>query len=147
MAARSPRHWAIASRCGRSRHEASAPRPGWSPRYLVIDPGAALHRQIEQRLDAMLAAGWLDEVRSLDDLPDDAPAWKATGYRALREVVRGSATHAIAREKILIETRQYAKRQRTWFRHQLPAEHTTRLDPAAPDAAERIAAWWSTMSS
>jgi tRNA dimethylallyltransferase len=124
-------------------HEAEATRPAWNPRYLVIDPGAALHRQIEQRLDAMLAAGWLDEVRSLADLPDDAPAWKTTGYRALRDVARGTATHATAREKILIETRQYAKRQRTWFRHQLPAEHTTLLDPSAPDAAERIAAWWS----
>ena len=127
-------------------HQTRATRSAWRPRYLVIDPGAALHRQIEHRLDAMLAAGWLDEVRSLADLPDDAPAWKATGYRALRDVARGASTQSSAREKILIETRQYAKRQRTWFRHQLPDELTTRVDPSAPDAADRISAWWSTVT-
>jgi tRNA dimethylallyltransferase len=90
----------------------------------------------------MLGAGWLDEVRSLADLADDAPAWKATGYRTLREVVRGTMSLDEAREQILIETRQYAKRQRTWFRHQLPDVLTTRVNPEAPGAASVVDAWW-----
>jgi tRNA dimethylallyltransferase len=45
------------------------------------------------------------------------------------------------RERILIETRQYAKRQRTWFRHQLEARSVTRLDPAQPFWREQAAEW------
>jgi tRNA dimethylallyltransferase len=43
----------------------------------------------------------------------------------------------------VIDTRQYAKRQRTWFRHQLEGEDVTLLDPLAPDALARAAAWWT----
>jgi tRNA dimethylallyltransferase len=108
----------------------------------VVDPGPSLLGHIERRLDAMIEAGWLDEVRLLGDVAADAPAWKSTGYRTLREVVRGTLTLGKAREQILIETRQYAKRQRTWFRHQLPNELTTRVNPEAPDAAAIVSAWW-----
>ena len=89
----------------------------------------------------MLGAGWLDEVRALRSVPDEAPAWKSSGYRALRDVVDGLLSIEEARERILIETRQYAKRQRTWFRHQLPEAQTTRLDPTLPDAMEQAQAW------
>jgi tRNA dimethylallyltransferase len=41
----------------------------------------------------------------------------------------------------LIATRQYAKRQRTWFRHQLPAGAVTRLDPASPDWRATVSSW------
>jgi tRNA dimethylallyltransferase len=115
----------------------------WRPRYLVIDPGASLHDRIARRFDAMLAAGWLDEVKQLRSaVPDDAPAWKSSGYRALRDVVDGLLSLDEARERILIETRQYAKRQRTWFRHQLPENRTTRLDPERADAAAVVEQWF-----
>ena len=45
-------------------------------------------------------------------------------------------------ERVIIETRQYAKRQRTWFRHQLPAPQVTRIDPGAPNALDQVLAWW-----
>ena len=45
--------------------------------------------------------------------------------------------------RVRIDTRQYAKRQRTWFRHQLPAASVTRIDPGAPDALERAMSWWT----
>jgi tRNA dimethylallyltransferase len=78
----------------------------------------------------MLHGGWPEEVeRLVHDVPEDAPAWKATGYRQIREMVLGRQSRAEARESILIHTRQYAKRQRTWFRHQLPAEATTVVTP------------------
>jgi tRNA dimethylallyltransferase len=126
-------------------HETRAKKPGWRPRYLVLDPGPTLHGRIEHRLDAMLGLGWLNEVRSLDSLPDDAPAWKATGYRALRDVVRRTTSLDQARESILMETRQYAKRQRTWFRHQLPEEQTTRVNPVQSDADAMIDRWWKSV--
>jgi tRNA A37 N6-isopentenylltransferase MiaA len=104
--------------------------------YLLVDPGPVLREWIEHRVDAMWAAGWPDEVRMLmDRLPSDAPAWQASGYAAVREMVEGRTTMAEARERVIIATRQYAKRQRTWFRHQLPADRVTRLDPTDPGAA------------
>ena len=78
-------------------------------RYLVVDPGPALADQIARRLEAMFARGWVEEVKTLiPKLPENAPAWKATGYGALRDYVRGAIDLSRARETILIETRQYA---------------------------------------
>jgi tRNA dimethylallyltransferase len=112
-------------------------------RYLLVDPGPRLANQIEARIDAMLAAGWEEEVRALARaVPEEAPAWKSTGYRALRRVIDGASDWTGARASIVIETRQYAKRQRTWFRHQLPARAVTMLDPHAPDWRERAERWW-----
>ena len=112
-------------------------------RYLVLDPGLSLAGSIEARVDAMLAAGWLDEVRSLADrVRPDARAWTATGYDTMRRVVTGELTLERGRDLVVIATRQYAKRQRTWFRHQLAGERVLRLDPRAPDTFERATAWF-----
>jgi tRNA dimethylallyltransferase len=125
-------------------HAAAARPPRHRLRYLVIDPGReALREQIVRRTDEMLAAGWVDEVRALADrVPDDAPAWQGTGYDVLRRHVRGELALEEARELVVIATRQYAKRQRTWFRHQLAGADATWLDPRDPAAAERAADWW-----
>jgi tRNA dimethylallyltransferase len=124
-------------------HATRATGSRWRARYLVVDPGPALHERIARRFDAMIDAGWLDEVRALRErVREDAPAWKASGYRTLREVVDGGVSLDEARERILIETRQYAKRQRTWFRHQLPADRTFRVNPATDDLQATIDAWW-----
>ena len=96
--------------------------------------------RIAARIDDMLDHGWPDEVRGLmQTVPADAPAWNATGYDAVRRLVRGETSRQAAHEEILIATRQYAKRQRTWFRHQLPADRVTRVDPtiAGLDARRR----------
>ena len=122
-------------------HASEATQPRWRPRYLVVDPGPSLHGRIERRLDAMLAGGWLDEVKRLRTVPDDAPAWKASGYRALRDVVDGLVSLDETRERILIETRQYAKRQRTWFRHQLPEPATIRVNPEQDDVDQVVGRW------
>lgn len=109
--------------------------PRYDARYLVVDPGLVLREWIAHRVDAMLSGGWPEEVMRLDrDVPDDAPAWQASGYAAVRDLVRGCLDAPKAREAIVIATRQYAKRQRTWFRHQLPQEQTVRIDPRSPDA-------------
>lgn len=124
-------------------HRTRARAPTIKARYLVVDPGASLGGRIEARFDAMMAAGWEDEVRELAQSVDPAaPAWKASGYRVVRDLVDGRLTASAAREQVIIETRQYAKRQRTWFRHQLPAASTTRLDPDDPNADAIVNSWW-----
>lgn len=113
-------------------------------RYLVVDPGPPLAAQLARRMDAMLAAGWLAEVEQLTaELRDDAPAWHATGYDVWRAHLTGALSFARARDRVLIETRQYAKRQRTWFRHQLPLASVTHVDPSRADALDLALAWWS----
>jgi tRNA dimethylallyltransferase len=81
-----------------------------------------LHRRIDARFDAMLHAGALDEVRALVDRRLDplSPALKAHGVPWLRKVLAGEMTLAAATEAGKRDTRRYTKRQRTWFRHQLP---------------------------
>ena len=80
---------------------------------------AELAARIATRLDAMIARGWLDEVRALADrLPTDAPAWATLGYRELRAAVTGHAELAQALAATAQATRRFAKRQRTWFRRE-----------------------------
>ena len=111
--------------------------------YLLVDPGPALAERIARRVDAMIDAGWLDEVRALDaQVPENAPAWNACGYRMMRGVARGEIELSAARDRIIIETRQYAKRQRTWFRHQLGDAPVTRVNPDDPDAQAIAQRWW-----
>ena len=115
----------------------------FEPTYLVVDPGDALAPQIENRVDEMLDRGWVDEVRRLmSRVPPDAPAWKASGYAAIREHAEGDSDLSTTRERIIIETRQYAKRQRTWFRHQLPAGSVTKLNPLDSQSAAIAREWW-----
>lgn len=124
-------------------HRSAARQPRRRARYLHLDPGPPLALQIQTRTDTMFGTGWPDEVRQLMlDVPEDAPAWNASGYRTVRAMVRGEVTRREALERVVIETRQYAKRQRTWFRHQLDGEDVTRLSVNEPDWAERAMAWW-----
>lgn len=123
-------------------HRERARSSRWRPRYLLVDPGPALADRIGARLDAMLDHGWPDEVRRLmNEIPAEAPAWNATGYDVVRRWVRGELTRDAAREAILISTRQYAKRQRTWFRHQLPVDRVTRIDPTSLTWRSQVEQW------
>ena len=118
--------------------------PRWRARYLVADPGVpALAARIARRTQAMFEAGWADEVRELmRRVPGDAPAWNASGYGAVRAMVAGELTTAEATTRVIIETRQYAKRQRTWFRHQLQGEDVTQVSTADDDWMSHAHAWW-----
>jgi tRNA dimethylallyltransferase len=128
-----------------SAWHARTPRAvGLSARYLVVDPGTELSAHLDQRLTTMLDMGWEREVEALArTVPANAPAWNGTGYRWIRASVMQECARADALARVRIETRQYAKRQRTWFRHQLPASRVTSIDPGAPDALERAVRWWS----
>jgi tRNA dimethylallyltransferase len=114
-----------------------------SPRYLLVDSGTSLNDRIRGRAKAMLNAGWESEAEKLaTEIPHESPAWKATGYRTVCELVRGEITREAALELITIQTRQYAKRQRTWFRHQLRDATVHSVDAAAPDLPALAAAWF-----
>jgi tRNA dimethylallyltransferase len=119
---------------------ASAPR---AVRYLLVDPGDAIETHIVTRVAAMFDAGWVDEVRALvEAVPKDAVAWKACGYELLRDAIVSGGPHDQLAADVARETRQYARRQRTWFRRQLLHGPVTRLDPQAPNARARAFAWW-----
>jgi tRNA dimethylallyltransferase len=83
---------------------------------------AELYRRINQRFDAMLAAGALVEVRALAarGLHPSLPAMKAHGVPWLIRHLNGEVPLAEAAEGGKRDTRRYTKRQTTWFRHQLP---------------------------
>lgn len=81
-----------------------------------------LYARIDARVEAMAESGWLDEVKRLMVDPSwrSLPAFSSLGYAAMTEVAEGRRNLADAVAQIRKQTRNYAKRQRTFFRHQLP---------------------------
>lgn len=80
-------------------------------------PRAELVNAIHTRVDRMLAIGWIDEVRGLLQKYGRAIApFSAVGYREIADFLEGKCDEATLREKIEAATRQYSKRQMTWFR-------------------------------
>ena len=128
-----------------SHLQAERSRPArFTARYLLVDPGGVLQDRIAHRVREMLDSGWEDEVRELERrIPEDAPAWNASGYGVIRQLVKGLIERTEAVRQIVIETRQYAKRQRTWFRHQLEGASVVRIDPSAADAEAIAERWWN----
>jgi tRNA dimethylallyltransferase len=109
-----------------------------SARFIVIEPDRAeLVARIDRRFDGMIEAGALEEVKALaaQNLDPQMPAMKAIGVRELQAALAGEISMAEAIERAKIATRQYAKRQSTWFRHQL-GPHWLRL--RQPDAAQTL---------
>ena len=95
------------------------------PWYIHLTlPRDVLHRRIAERVDRMLEAGLVAEVRGLLErgVRADAPGLDAVGYREVAAMLAGSLAPAELREAIVVATRRYAKRQETWFRHQLHEE-------------------------
>jgi len=84
----------------------------------LLPPRAALYARIHARTDAMVAAGWLEEVRALvaSGVPADAKPFQFIGYAQLREHLAGLITQEDAVHQIQQATRRFAKRQLTWFR-------------------------------
>ena len=121
-------------------------QPPLSLRVFVLDlPREQLYRRIDARVLAMLAAGLEQEVRELvaRGLDERAPGMNATGYLELLAHFRGEASRAEAVAAIQGATRRYARRQLTWFRHQLPPDAVW-LDARRPpdELADEIARCW-----
>ncbi len=80
-------------------------------------PRQELYARIDRRVEAMLAAGWLEEVRDLlTRYGADIKPLKSLGYRHLAAFLRGELGREEAVEQIKRDTRRYAKRQLTWFK-------------------------------
>lgn len=144
------------------RAAAPAARPPVRVLQLALVPRdrAVLHGRIERRFDAMLDAGFIDEVRALRARPElaghpaplDLPALRAVGYRQAWEYLDGAVDKATFRARAIHATRQLAKRQLTWLRGRLdvrafdPAHDRADLETALglfsdrtpPRSAERL---------
>ncbi|MEM7415800.1 MAG: tRNA (adenosine(37)-N6)-dimethylallyltransferase MiaA [Gemmatimonadota bacterium] len=96
-------------------------------------PRAATVESINGRVDRMVERGLVDEVRSLlsQGYSDADPGMSGTGYREITSHLRGERTLEEAMEEIRVQTRRYARRQVTWFRHQLP-DDAIRIDASEP---------------
>ncbi|MDL2397611.1 tRNA (adenosine(37)-N6)-dimethylallyltransferase MiaA [Rhizobium mayense] len=90
-------------------------------KIVVLPDRAVLHQRINGRFEKMLAMGAEDEVRALLalDLPEEMPVMKAIGVSQIAAMLRGEMTREEVLETGAAATRQYAKRQMTWFRNQM----------------------------
>lgn len=108
----------------------------------------ALYLRINARFDRMMGQGLLEEVRRLcRDYPADAPGLRSMGYAELARYLRGEISLETAVAEAKRNTRRFARRQLTWFRHQL-SEDTIWLDASRPTrelAAEIARAWGERM--
>ena len=129
------------------RHRPPATPPLDALVVVVELPRELLYRRIDARVEAMMDAGLADEVRSLlsaGHRPGEA-GMSATGYPEVAEWLEGGVALDEAKDRIRRATRRYARRQLTWFRHQLPPE-AMRLDgtrPAGELADEVVERWRS----
>jgi tRNA dimethylallyltransferase len=97
------------------------PLAGWRPVKIGLrPPRELLYQRIHARTEAMLASGWMNEVRDLlaKGLAENAKPFDFIGYREMLAVSRGEMGVGEARAAIQQATRRYAKRQITWFRQE-----------------------------
>jgi tRNA dimethylallyltransferase len=116
------------------------------PWFVVLTvPRPVLHRRIAVRAEDMVRRGVIEEAAAVlaDGVPPDAPGLDGVGIREAVEYLQGTRSRASVAEAITIATRQYAKRQETWFRHQLRGPVLT-LDASGPpeQVADAVALAW-----
>jgi tRNA dimethylallyltransferase len=130
-------HWQAAARAGAAI----------DPWYVVLTvPRPVLHQRIARRAEEMVRRGLIEEVAAVlaEGHPADAPGLDGIGIREAVEYLHGRRPRESVAEAIATATRQYAKRQQTWFRHQLAGSAAVTLDASrAPEKlAEEIATLW-----
>lgn len=128
--ARVQRAWEVLAATGRglAAWQQDRPAPLLPPAralcLIVEAPPETLNPRIARRFDAMLAAGALGEVAAnLDGFDPRRPGDRAIGAAELAAHLRGEIPLAVARDRAIVATRQYAKRQRTWFRRYVSGWH------------------------
>jgi len=126
--------------------QAARARGAIDPWYIVLTvPRPVLHQRIARRAEEMMKRGLVEEVASVlaEGLGPAAPGLDGIGIREAVEYLHGRRPRESVAEAIAVSTRQYAKRQQTWFRHQLTGAVLT-LDATRPPerlAAEIAQAW------
>ena len=117
--------------------------PKYRPVWLGLDfsDRAALYRRIDRRVERMLEAGLLDEIRSLleSGIPETCTAMQAIGYKEFLPVLRGERGLCDAAAEVCQSSRRYAKRQLTWFRRNPNMHWIVREEDGAPDEIIRQA--------
>jgi tRNA dimethylallyltransferase len=128
---------------------ASAQRRRHPPPYRILRlglalPRAELYQRIDARIDAMLAAGWLEEVRGLLDrgYSPDLPSFSAIGYRQLAQVARGVLPVEIAVQSIRRATRQFVRRQANWFKPNDPRIRWLQAEEHVAEEMEPLVRRW-----
>ncbi len=117
-------HEATGLRLSELQSQWDAPKARFDHRLVVLHcPREILHQRIEQRVDAMFDQGWVAEAEALlkAGYPESLHAFKAIGYREIFAHLRGDHSEAETRNLIKSRTRQFAKRQLTWFRREMDA--------------------------
>ena len=142
--------WTLTGRPLSAFHQsANNPQPGRSVAVISLEPQNRgwLHERIALRFDAMLRAGFLDEVRQLrgrGDLVPDLPSMRCVGYRQAWQGLDEAWPEAEIRARGIFATRQLAKRQLTWLRS-LPDR--TVVTAEADDAVGQVLAKGLTLAS
>ena len=87
--------------------------------FVLVRDRADLVRRIRKRAEVMLESGWIEEARVMLEkgLLNAPTAWQAIGYAQIGDYLAGKLTRAELLESIVIATRQFARRQSTWFRN------------------------------
>ncbi|MBP3960193.1 tRNA (adenosine(37)-N6)-dimethylallyltransferase MiaA [Gemmata sp. G18] len=125
----------------------AAPPPARIPTVKLDIPRETLYDRINQRVTRMLEAGWVNEVQRLCELPHplSREARQALGYRELLEYLATGGNWDETVDLIRTHTRQFAKRQLTWFRGM---SSCVAVPADAPDLADRVLkAWGANMMS
>lgn len=118
-----------------SSQQGEAP-PQYPILQIGLDCGERLGDRIQQRTAAMLAQGFVAEVRALQDrYGADLPLLATLGYQEIQAYLSGQLTLSEAEQQIVLHTRQFAKRQRTWFRA-IPTIHW--FDSDASDLVDQV---------
>ena len=126
---------------------AAKTRGAIDPWYVVLTvPRQVLHQRIERRAQEMVERGLIQEVAAVlaEGLSPKAPGLDAIGIREAVEYLHGNRSRESVAEAVATSTRQYAKRQETWFRHQLAGEVLV-LDatPSPAVVADQIIHAWT----
>jgi tRNA dimethylallyltransferase len=120
-------------------------KPIYDVTMVVLDlPGAVLEKRIDERIRTMVENGLIDEVKRCFSDPSTwaYQSFQGIGYKEWKDYLQEKAGLEETLLSILIHTRQFAKRQRTWFRHQSTATWVNVLDPLALDKAfDNLVSW------
>jgi tRNA dimethylallyltransferase len=112
--------------------------PDRSLKFVVLPDRALLHERINQRFEKMLEQGAIEEVQALmaQNPAADLPVMKAIGVREIADMLDGGMTRNDVVERASALTRQYAKRQMTWFRNQM--DETWRRIDGSPSSLQSL---------
>ena len=116
-------------------------QPRYRALYVVLNrKRPALYSRIDRRVDVMIQNGWVNEVERLrkEGVPDNAPGFRAVGYREILAFLDGKMTMEEAAKEIKKKSRHYARRQLIWFRKETDTFWIEREDEPDEAVAETV---------